>query len=111
MSLLDELKAQTKEVSQATSFKAESKASSATGLIQGVGVPVEIERDGGKLRMYVMVSPEAISDPQTLDAVLDNISEMFNLAIWRTKGYQQGGGGFKGGGGYRNNNYNNNRRF
>jgi len=110
MSLLDDLKAQTNAASQSASFKAEEKAGSATGLIQGVGVPVEIERDGGKLRMYIMVSPEAVSDPQTLDAVLESISEKFNLAIWRTKGYQQGGG-FKGGGGYRNNNYNNNRRF
>lgn len=109
MSLLDDLKKQTQAATETvSSFK--SAASGASGdLVKAVGVPVEVERDGGKLRLYIMVDPEAVSDPRVLNAVLDSIEEKFNLAVWKPRNQQGDGGGFKNN--YRQNNYNNNRRF
>jgi hypothetical protein len=95
MSLLDDLKKQTQAATETVnSFK--SAASGVGGdLVKAVGVPVEVERDGGKLRLYIMVDPEAVSDPRILNAVLDNIEEKFNLAVWKPRSQQNDNGGFK----------------
>lgn len=93
MSLLDELKKQTKTATEATSnFKKNSGGAVNDDIIQAVSIPIEIERDGGKLRVYIQVPAEAVSSTDTLNAVLDKIEEKFDLAIWRSRNTQAGGG-------------------
>ena len=77
------------------SFKSAGSAGN-EGVVQAVFVPVEVQKDGGKLRLYLEVSPEAVESAEMLDATLNEIEKNFDLAIWRTKSYQNNnGGGFK----------------
>lgn len=89
MSILDQLHKQKEEVQN--SFKKSASVTNGEGLINGFLVPVELPRDGGKLRIYLSVSAEALSSPQVLNAVLDEISESFDLAVWQPQGGQQAG--------------------
>ena len=94
MSVLDELKKQMQDSKETGSFKSTSKQVGLSGdLITGFSVPVELQRDGGKLRCYVHLSPSAIETTDTLDAVLSYLSELFDLAIWRSR--ESGSSGFK----------------
>lgn len=89
MSILQQLQKQKEEVQ--SSFKKSAPVASAEGLINGVLVPVEVPHDGGKLRIYLSVSAEALSSPQVFNAVLDEIAENFDLATWQPQGGQQSG--------------------
>ena len=89
MNILDQLHQQKEQVQN--SFKKSASATNGEGLINGVLVPVEVPRDGGKLRIYLSVSAEALSSPQVFNAVLDEISENFDLATWQPQGGQQAG--------------------
>jgi len=88
-----------KQVEDATnSFK--SGGGNSGSIITGVIIPVEIERSGGKLRLYLEVPPEAVESAEMLNATLDEIEKSFDLAIWRKNNSYNNGSGFK-----RNNNY------
>lgn len=89
MSIMDDLRKQRDELE---GFKKETNKSSS--LIKGLFIPVKIERDGGELRMYVEVEPSALDSPSVLNAVLDEVEKMFDLAVWKRQGYG-GGNGFK----------------
>lgn len=89
MSILDQLNKQKQEVQE--SFKKDSSSVNGDGLINSVLIPIEVPRDGGKLRLYISVSPEAVSNPRVLKAVLDEISDSFDLAVWQSHGSEQSG--------------------
>lgn len=93
MSLLNELKKQAGDAAETTGFKSSQAQQSSTGLIKSVHIPVEIPRDGGKLRIYLEVSPEAVESPETLNAVLDMIEQSYDLAVWKRQ--QGASSGFK----------------
>ncbi len=91
MSISDQLK------EQKASFKKSDSVEANGDLITGVSVPVQIERNGGKLRLQVHLGAEALSSPEALNAALDGLEDVFDLDVWQPKG-SQGGNGFKSGG-------------
>lgn len=93
MSLLDELKKQINSASGMTGFKPVQTSKSSAGLIKSVHIPIEIPRDGGKLRLYLEVSSEVAENFDTLTAVLDMLEESYSLAVWKRQ--QNSYDGFK----------------
>jgi len=99
MSLLDQLKKQTEELS---SFKKQSSSVDTSSLIQGVSIPVKVNLNdfgisdvSGELRIGVIVSPDAVSSPAALKAVIENLSEQFDLASWSRDNSSSSNSGFK----------------
>lgn len=101
--ILEQLKKQTEAATQSTgsSFKNESPTASSNELVNGVYVPIEIPRDGGKLRIYLSLPAEVASSPELLNAALDQLEQRYDLAVWRPRAQSQNNG-FKSG--YNNNN-------
>lgn len=98
MSLDEQLKNQQ---SALAGFKKPEPATPEGGLITGVSIPVQLERNGGKLRMQINLNPSVLQSPEALNKALDEIEQVFDLDIWKAKA-QANGGGFK-------KSYNNNR--
>ncbi len=73
--------------SHAASFKAE-QATKETGndVIQGVSVPVSIKHNGGKLRLYINLTPDVLDNPDNLNAALSSLEESFDLDVWKPAG-------------------------
>ena len=72
---------------QTASFKqSPATATSDKDLIQGVSIPVSINRNGGKLRIYINLSPDVLGNPQALNAALNQIEESFDLDVWKPSG-------------------------
>jgi len=102
MSLTDQFKQQSEALA---GFK---KQSNSDGTINGVSVPVSIDRNGAKLRLYINLNPAVIQSPEALSNVLDELEQIFDLDTWEPP--RGSGSGFKSRGyGNRNgyNNYNN----
>lgn len=101
--ILEQLKKQTEQATQSTgsSFKTQTGTSNSEELVNGVYVPIEIPRDGGKLRIYLSLPAEVASSPEILNAALDQLEQRYDLAVWRPRAQGQNNG-FKSG--YNNNN-------
>ena len=116
MSLKDQLAQQQAALG---GFKKQAASVDAGELIQGVSVPVSIDRNGAKLRLHINLSPAVLSSPDMLNAVLDELETIFDLDTWQAKnqtssqgGFKQSGNnygnsnGYQNGGNYSRNNYN-----
>lgn len=103
-SILEQLKKQTEAATQSagSSFKTQSVTGTNDELVNGVYVPIEIPRDGGKLRIYLSLPAEVASSPEILNAALDQLEQRYDLAVWRPRAQSQSNG-FKSG--YNNNGY------
>ena len=77
---------------QAAGFKKPTPETAATGGIVGVSVPISIDRDGAKVRLYLHLSPDCIKSPDTLNATLDQIESVFDLDAWRPRSSDNGSG-------------------
>ncbi|MEM7015973.1 MAG: hypothetical protein AAF512_01380 [Pseudomonadota bacterium] len=99
MALNDELQ---KQQGFLDGFKKQTPAAP-DDFITGISVPVKLPRDGGNMRMYIHLSPEALANPETLNAALDQLGEIFDLDVW-TPSSGSNSNGFKRNG-YGNNNY------
>ncbi len=73
--------------SHAASFKIQ-QATTETGndVIQAVSVPISINRNGGKLRLYINLTPDVLDNPESLNAALSSLEEMFDLDVWKPSG-------------------------
>ena len=64
-----------------------------TALIQGVGVPVKVNRGRGTLRLYLWLPPECAASPAALNSALDQLeSAGIPLDVYesRESGWQGG---------------------
>lgn len=80
MNLAEQLKQQSEALS---SFKKQSSAASSDDLISGVSVPVSLEFNGGKLRLYIQLNPVALENPENLTAALNHLGSIFDLDVWQ----------------------------
>ena len=61
-------------------------------LVQGVGVPVKVNRGRGTLRLYFWLPAEAAANPQALNAALDQLEAAgIPLDTWEPKESSWGG--------------------
>ena len=69
-----------------------------TALIQGVGVPVKVNRGRGTLRLYLWLPPECAASPAALNSALDQLeSAGIPLDVYesRESGWQGGNAGYR----------------
>ena len=63
------------------------KKRSAPADIQGVSIPISIQTDSGKLRVYLHFPGEAASSPATLMVLVDSLLDKgMPLDVWKAKG-------------------------
>jgi hypothetical protein len=65
---------------QSASFK--KTTASNNDLIQSVSVPVSLDRNGAKLRLYIQLNSEVLANPESLSNALDKLEQMFDLDTW-----------------------------
>ncbi len=65
---------------QSASFKKTSASNN--DLIQGVSVPVSLDRNGAKLRLYIQLNSEVLASPESLSSALDKLEQLFDLDTW-----------------------------
>lgn len=92
---------------QQNAFKKQTPTSG--DLITGVSVPVSLDRNGAKLRLYVNLNAAVLESPQALNAALDQIESVFDLDTWSPNKQSQGDGFKKPSSSGYGNSYNNRR--
>lgn len=96
---MSEDKAPTNEelINMIKGLKGESKSSASSGWekkqaasgdtdVQSISIPISVQTDGGKLRVYLHFSGSNASSPEALMALIDDLdSKGLPLDIWKQK--------------------------
>lgn len=80
-SLAEQLKQQSEALS---SFKKQSPTATTGDLITGVSIPISLDYNDGKIRIYLSLNTAVLENPETLNTALDYLGEVFTLDVWQS---------------------------